>query len=422
MFLIMGMDRKIEKKGLSKWAITGIVLALFAIAFFLFTYYGLDTRSTETVNRDQVMIREVIRDSFQEYIEVSGVIQPLQTTILDAVEGGVVQDVFVQSGETVSAGDTLLTLSNSNLQLDVLQQEAGLYDQINNVRNSRLNLEQNNLRLREDLASAETQLDLLRPRFERDSFLYSQDLISLQEFEETRQAYLFQQRRYQINYESYQKDSLQLQTQLTQLNNSEERMWRSLEGVQQILDNLVVTAPIGGQLATVELNQGQSVNQGERLGQIDQAEGYKVRVNIDEFYLSRVSVGLEGSFPFDGNRYDLVISRIYPVIQDGSFQVDMDFTGENPRGIRRGQTVRVRLELGDQTEAVLLARGGFFQETGGSWIYKIDESENRAYRQSIRLGRGNTQYFEVLEGLSTGDRVIVSGYTSFSDSDVLVLE
>lgn len=418
----MGMDRKIEKKGIGKGAIAGIVLAILTVAFFLFTYFGLDRRSSETVTRDRVMIREVIRDSFQEYIEVSGVVQPLQTTILDAVEGGVVQDVFVQSGETVTAGDTLITLSNSNLQLNVLQQEAGLYDQINNVRNSRLNLEQNNLRLREDLASAETQLDLLRPRFERDSSLFSQELISPQEFEETRQAYRFQQRRYQINYESYQKDSLQLQTQLTQLNNSEDRMWRSLEGVQQILDNLVVTAPISGQLSTVELNQGQSISQGERLGQIDQMDGYKVRVDIDEFYLSRVTAGLEGSFPFAGNRYDLAITRIYPVIQEGSFQVDMYFTGETPDGIRRGQTVRVRLELGDQTEAILLARGGFYQETGGNWIYKIDGPDNRAYRQPIRLGRGNTQYFEVLEGLSPGDSVIVSGYGSFNDTDVLVLE
>jgi len=418
----MGMDRKIEKKGIGKGVIAGIVLAILAVAFFLFTYFGLDRRSSETVTRDRVMIREVIRDSFQEYIEVSGVVQPLQTTILDAVEGGVVQDVFVQSGETVTAGDTLITLSNSNLQLNVLQQEAGLYDQINNVRNSRLNLEQNNLRLREDLASAETQLDLLRPRFERDSSLFSQELISPQEFEETRQAYRFQQRRYQINYESYQKDSLQLQTQLTQLNNSEDRMWRSLEGVQQILNNLVVTAPISGQLSTVELNQGQSISQGERLGQIDQMDGYKVRVDIDEFYLSRVTAGLEGSFPFAGNRYDLAITRIYPVIQEGSFQVDMYFTGETPDGIRRGQTVRVRLELGDQTEAILLARGGFYQETGGNWIYKIDGPDNRAYRQPIRLGRGNTQYFEVLEGLSPGDSVIVSGYGSFNDTDVLVLE
>ena len=418
----MGMDRKIEKRGISKGAIAGIILAIMAIAFFLFTYFALDRRSSETVNREQVMVREVTQDSFQEYIEVSGVVQPLQTTILDAVEGGVVQDVFVQSGETVTAGDTLLTLSNSNLQLNVLQQEAGLYDQINNVRNSRLNLEQNNLRLREDLASAETQLDLLRPRFERDSSLYSKDLISPQEFEQTRQAYRFQQRRYQINYESYLKDSLQLQTQLTQLDNSEDRMWRSLEGVQQILDNLVVKAPISGQLSTVELNQGQSISQGERLGQIDQMDGYKVRVDIDEFYLSRVTAGLEGSFPFAGNSYDLAITRIYPVIQEGSFQVDMDFTGETPDGIRRGQTVRVRLELGDQTVATLLPRGGFYQETGGNWIYKIDGSDNRAYRQPIRLGRGNTQYFEVLEGLSPGDSVIVSGYGSFGDSDVLVME
>jgi HlyD family secretion protein len=418
----MGMDRKIEKKRFSKGAVAAFFLVVAALALFLYTYYLLDRRSSETVSRDEVIIREVTRDSFQEYIEVSGAVQPLQSTILDAVEGGVVQEVFVQSGETVSTGDTLLTLSNSNLQLNVLQQEAGLYDQINNVRNSRLNLEQNNLRLREDLASAETQLDLLRPRFKRDSSLYSQNLISLQEFEETRQSYRFQERRYHLNYESFQKDSLQLQNQLTQLDNSEERMWRSLEGVQRILDNLVVTAPISGQLSTVELNQGQSISQGERLGQIDQMDGYKVRVDIDEFYLSRVTTGLEGSFSFAGERYDLAITRVYPVIQDGSFQVDMNFTGDTPDGIRRGQTVRVRLELGDQTEATLLARGAFYQETGGNWIYRIDESQNRAIRQPIRLGRGNTQYFEVLEGLSPGDSVIISGYNTFSNTDVLVLE
>jgi HlyD family secretion protein len=418
----MGMDRKIEKKKINKGLIAAAAVAILAVAALFYTTFVLDTRSSEAIDRDRIMIREVTRDSFQEYIEVSGVVQPLESTILDAVEGGVVRNVFVQSGETVEAGDTLLTLSNSNLQLNVLQQEASLYDQINNVRNSRLNLEQNNLRLREDLASAETQLDLLRPRFERDSSLYSQDLISLQEFEQTRQAFRFQQRRYRINYESFQNDSLQLQTQLTQLDNSEERMWRSLEGVQQILDNLVVTAPISGQLSTVELNQGQSISQGERLGQIDQMDGFKVRVSIDEFYLSRVTTGLRGSFPFAGNRYDLVITRVYPVIEEGAFQVDMDFTSDAPEGLRRGQTVRVRLELGDQTEATLLARGSFYQETGGNWIYRVDGSRDRAVRQPIRLGRGNTDYFEVLEGLEPGDSVIVSGYNTFSDSDVLVLE
>ncbi|REL38919.1 HlyD family efflux transporter periplasmic adaptor subunit [Rhodohalobacter sp. SW132] len=417
----MGMDRKIEKKRISKGKLVLIGGVLLVVAFVIYTLFFLDSRSSETVNTDQILIHEVTESAFQEFIEVSGTVQPLRSTILDAVEGGVVQEVMVESGEMVEQGDTLLVLSNSNLQLSVMQQEAGIYDQINNVRNSRLNLEQNHLRLREELANAETQMALLEPRFRRDSALYENNLISEQEFEETRHNYRFQQRRYELNYESYQKDSLQMQNQLVQLDNSEERMWQSLEGVQQILTNLVVTAPISGQLSTVELNQGQSVSQGERLGQIDQLDGFKIRVEIDEFYLSRVTAGLEGSFPFAGSRYNLVITRLFPVIQDGRFQVDMDFTGEVPEGIRRGQSVRVRLELGDQTQAVLLARGGFYQQTGGSWIYRVDDSGERAYRQQIRLGRGNTQYFEVLEGLNPGDKVITSGYDTFSNSEVLIL-
>ena len=418
----MGMDRKIEKKKFSAGKIAAVAAVVVVGLVVIYNIFFLDTRSSETVNRDQVFIHEVSEDTFQEFIEVSGSVQPIRSNILDAVEGGVVQEILVESGEMVEAGDTLLTLSNSSLQLSVLQQEAGLFDQINNVRNSRLNLEQNHLRLREELANAETQKAVLEPRFQRDSSLYANNLISSQEFEETRHNFRFQQRRYELNYESYQKDSVQMQTQLVQLDQSEDRMWRSLEGVQQILDNLVVTAPISGQLSTVELNQGQSISQGERLGQIDQLEGYKIRVDIDEFYLSRVVAGLEGSFAFAGERYDLMISRVFPVIQDGRFQVDMDFTGAVPDGIRRGQSVRVRLELGDAANAVLLARGGFYQQTGGNWVYRLDESGERAHRQPIRLGRGNTQYFEVLEGLSPGDKVITSGYDTFSNSDILVLD
>lgn len=418
----MGMDRKIEKKKFSAGKIAAAVAIVVVSLIVIYNIFFLDTRSSEKVSLDQVFIHEVSEDTFQEFIEVSGSVQPIRSNILDAVEGGVVQQVLVESGEMVEAGDTLLTLSNSGLQLSVLQQEAGLFDQINNVRNSRLNLEQNHLRLREELANAETQKAVLEPRFNRDSSLYANNLISSQEFEGTRHNFRFQERRYDLNYESYQKDSVQMQTQLVQLDQSEDRMWRSLEGVQQILDNLVVTAPISGQLSTVELNQGQSISQGERLGQIDQLEGYKIRVDIDEFYLSRVVAGLEGSFSFAGERYDLMISRVFPVIQDGRFQVDMDFTGVMPDGIRRGQSVRVRLELGDATNAVLLARGGFYQQTGGNWVYRVDESGERAYRQPIRLGRGNTQYFEVLEGLSPGDKVITSGYDTFSNSDILVLD
>ena len=418
----MGMDKKIEKKKTDIRKILLVSVAVIVAAALLYNFFFLDSRSRVTVDADRVFIQEIKEDSFQEFIDVSGTIQPIRSTMLDAIEGGVVQEVFRESGEMVETGDTILVLTNSSLQLSVLQQEAGLYDQINNVRNSRLNLEQNHLRLQEELASAETQLDLLRPRFERDSLLHSQGSISLQEFEETRQNFRFQQKRYRLNYESFRKDSIQIVNQMLQLDNSEERMWQSLEGVQQILENLVVTAPISGQLSIIELNQGQSISQGEQLGQIDQLDGFKVRAEIDEFYLSRVTSGLQGSFQFAGDRHNVEITRVFPVIREGQFEVDMDFTEAIPDGLRRGQTVRIRLELGDPATAVLLERGGFYQQTGGNWVYLLDENESRAYRQPIRLGRGNAQYFEVLEGLQPGDKVITSSYDTFGDAEVLVLE
>lgn len=418
----MGMDKRIENKKPGVKQILLITVAVIVTAAVFYNFIFLESRSQITVNSDRVFIQEITEDTFQEFIDVSGTVQPIRSTMLDAIEGGVVQNVFSESGEMVEVGDTIIVLTNSGLQLSVLQQEAGLYDQINNVRNSRLNLEQNHLRLQEELASAETQLDLLRPRFERDSILYDQGSISLQEFEETRQNFRFQQRRYDLNYESFRKDSLQIMNQMRQLDNSEQRMWQSLEGVQQILENLVVTAPISGQLSIIELNQGQSISQGEQLGQIDQLNGFKLRAEIDEFYLSRITAGLQGSFQFAGDRHNVEITRVFPVIRDGQFEVDMDFTENAPDGLRRGQTVRVRLELGDPSTAILLERGGFYQQTGGNWVYLLDENENRAYMRPIRLGRGNAQYFEVLEGLRPGDKVITSSYDTFGGAEVLILD
>lgn len=416
------MDKKIEKKKFSTISIVAgsAVLLIAVITIYNFTF--LDSRSQTTVDKERIFIHEVTEDLFQEYTEVSGTVQPIQTTILDAVEGGVVQQVYLESGEFVEAGDTIVVLTNSNLQLSVMQQEAGLYDQINNVRNSRLNHEQNHLRLQEELASAETQLDLLKPRFERDSVLYQDGLISLQDFEQTKQSYRFQQRRYSLNYESFRKDSLQMESQILQLDNSEERMWQSLDRVQKILENLVITAPIGGQLSTIELNRGQSISQGEQLGQIDQLDGYKIRANIDEFYLNRVQTGLLGSFEYAGTRHEVVVTRLFPVIKEGRFEVDMEFTREIPDGLRRGQTVRLRLELGSQSKAKLLTRGSYYEQTGGNWIFLINEEETKARRQPIRLGRGNTDFFEVLEGLNPGDKVITSGYETFENYDVLSLQ
>jgi HlyD family secretion protein len=417
----MGMDKQIQKK---KWPAKKIVI-ISAVAILLSVlFYNLlfpDARSRLNVDRERLIISTIQQGSFQEFIDVSGTIQPIRTVYLDAIEGGVVQEVKLQSGAMVEPGDTILTLSNSNLQLNVMQREAGLYDQINNVRNSRLNLEQNHLRLREQLASARTQLAILEPRFKRDQRLYEEQLISPQEFEESRQNYEFQRMRYDLTFESYKKDSLQRVSQLKQLDESESRMWRSLDGVQQILDNLYVTAPIAGQLTTIELDQGQSISPSERIGQVDMLDGFKVRVNIDEFYLARIIPGLQGSFTFAGERHDVTISRVYPVIQNGQFQVDMDFAGDMPTALRRGQTVRIRLELDTPATAMLVERGGFYQSTGGSWIFKLVDNDTRAVRQPVRLGRGNPQYFEVLEGLQPGDKVITSSYAMFGDNEVLIL-
>jgi len=416
------MDKKIEKKKASPIRIAGYILIVGIVLFILYDYFGTDKGSSVVVDRERVMISEVTEGVFQEFVDVSGTVQPIETTYLDAVEGGVVQQVFAESGEIVEAGDTIVVLTNSSLQLSVLQQEAGIYDQINNVRNSRLNLEQNHLSLQKELSDSKTRLELAKSAHQRDSVLYTRELISLQEYEESELEHAFQKSRFDLNYESFRRDSVQMDQQLSQLNQSEQRMWRSLDGVQQILDNLIVTAPISGQLSTMELDPGLSIQQGERIGQIDQLDGFKVRAGIDEFYLARVAPGQSGSFEFAGDIYNVVVERVYPVIQDGQFQVDFQFMEEIPQTLRRGQSVRIRLELGDSGMALLLPRGAFFQQTGGNWVFVVDEEDNRAMKNAVRLGRSNRDFFEVIEGLEPGQNVITSSYDAFQQADVLILE
>jgi len=415
------MDKKIEKKKASPIRIAGYILIVGIVLFILYDYFGTDKGSSVVVDRERVMISEVTEGVFQEFVDVSGTVQPIETTYLDAVEGGVVQQVFAESGEIVEAGDTIVVLTNSSLQLSVLQQEAGIYDQINNVRNSRLNLEQNHLSLQKELSDSKTRLELAKSAHQRDSVLYTRELISLQEYEESELEHAFQKSRFDLNYESFRRDSVQMDQQLSQLNQSEQRMWRSLDGVQQILDNLIVTAPISGQLSTMELDPGLSIQQGERIGQIDQLDGFKVRAGIDEFYLARVAPGQSGSFEFAGDIYNVVVERVYPVIQDGQFQVDFQFVEEIPQTLRRGQSVRIRLELGDSGMALLLPRGAFFQQTGGNWVFVVEE-DNRAVKNAVRLGRSNRDFFEVIEGLEPGQNVITSSYDAFQQADVLILE
>ncbi|WP_069131595.1 efflux RND transporter periplasmic adaptor subunit [Rhodohalobacter halophilus] len=416
------MDKEIKKKRWSPLKLFSLIILGAVLLIAGYNYMAEGSGSSSVINKDRLIISEVSMGEFREFTDVSGTVQPLRTTYLDAVEGGVVQEVMAESGEMVEAGDTLVILTNSSLQLSVLQQEAGIYDQINNVRNSRLNLEQNHLNLQKELTDSETRLELAKSSHQRDSVLFERELISSSEFEESEMEYQFQLRRYNLNYESFRRDSVQMEQQLNQLNRSEERMWRSLDGVQQILENLVVKAPISGQLSTMDLDPGLSIQQGERLGQIDQLDGFKVRAGIDEFYLARVAPGQIGTFEYAGNEFSLVIERIYPVIQDGQFQVDFRFEGEMPSGLRRGQTVRVRLELGEAAEALLLSRGPFFQQTGGNWVFVLEDDEARAVRRPVRLGRSNRNFFEVLEGLDPGEKVITSSYDAIERYDVLVME
>lgn len=417
-----GMDKKIEKKSWDVKQLSMVAGVIGLLAFFIYTFVFFDSRSTLNVERETLNISEVEEGAFQEFIQVSGTVQPIQTIYLDAVEGGVVDEVYKESGEMLKRGDTILTLSNSDLRLSVLQQTSAIYDQINQTRNSRLNVEQNTLSLKERLAQAQNQLEISESNYEREKKLFDQNLIAEQQFLETKKNYEYYQKRYDLIYESFRQDSIKSSRQLQQIDQSLSRMWQSLEAVQNILDRLVVTAPITGQLSTIELNPGQSISSSERIGQVDILDNYKVRVKIDEYYLSRITRGLQGTFEFDGQRHQLEITKIYPVVENGEFKVDMEFTDTIPADLRRGQTLRIRLMLSNSSQVLQLERGGFYQKTGGNWIYKITVDGDQAVRQDVQLGRQNPNYFEVLSGLNKGDRVIISNYSSFGENEVLNLE
>ncbi|NMM50110.1 efflux RND transporter periplasmic adaptor subunit [Marinigracilibium pacificum] len=416
------MDRKIEKKQWTWKKISGVAVATLLVGFLAYQLILGDNRSSLNVESERITIAEVKRDKFQEFIPVNGNVAPGEVYYLDAIEGGIINDVIRESGAMVKEGDTILILSNSNLQLDVMQRETQLYEQINNLRQTRLLLDQNDLSQRAQLAEIDYQINILQPQFERSKKLYKEKLISEQEYEQIDEQLKYNKNRRKLTYRSYRNDSIARAIQMNQLYQSEQRMLRSLDAVGKILDNLIITAPESGQLSAPQLEVGQSVGSGMRLGQVDVMGNYKVRVGIDELYLPRIDIGQRGTFTFAGKDYSLEISKIYPNITDGKFQVDMIFNGEIPNGIRRGQTLRIRLELGNLEEALLLPTGGFFNDTGGRWIYVLNSDETKAYKKEISIGRRNPDYYEVLSGLEPGDRVVISGYDNFGDNEVLNLK
>ena len=416
------MDRKIEKK---LWTPKRIGMAGgggLLVLFILYSFIFGDTSSKLNVEAEKITISEVSRGLFQEFIPVNGSVLPIETFYLDAIEGGRVERLFVDAGTFVKKGDPILRLANTNLQLDVMFREALSYEQINNAQNRRLAIEQNSISVRSQLAEVEYQVLRTKLSFDRDSVLMLKNLISSEEFKRTRDEHDYWLGRRVLALENFKQDSLLRVNQLTQLESSIDRLEMNLEMVKGSIENLTLRAPIGGQLTSLNAEIGQSKSSGQRLGQIDVLDNFKVRAAIDEFYIARINIGQEGEFDLAGNTFRLVIKKVYPEVRDGRFEVDMEFTGKTPQGIRRGQTLQVRLELGDLSEATLLARGGFYQRTGGQWVYVLDPSGENATKRNIKLGRQNPQVFEVIEGLQPGEQVITSSYDNFGDIDKLILK
>jgi len=420
-----GMDRKIEKPRFTpKRIAVGVAALLLAGLFGYALLSDLGVRKLN-VDRDRLTISKVEFGPFQEYIPVRGTVLPLHTVYLDALERGQVEQVFVEEGASVAEGDPLLSLANPDLELTVLQQEAELERSREALRNGRLTMEQDLLRSRKALMEIEYQLAINKRNFERYESLSAEDLtaiLSRQEYERLRDEYQYSVRRMALTQETQTQDSLLAASKVVQLISAVERMERNLEIVRDRLDNLTVRAPVAGQLTTLKAEVGESKSAGGRLGQIDMIDGFKVRAAIDEHYIGRVGRGQRGQFDSDDESYSLVIRKVYPEVEEGRFKVDLVFEGEAPEGIRRGQTLHIRLELGDLDEAVQVARGGFYQATGGHWAYVLDAAGDRATRRSIALGRQNPRVYEVLEGLEPGEQVITSSYETFGeDMDVLVL-
>ena len=414
------MDKKIKK---NKWTVKRILLIAASVAFLSFFVYQLgfgDRRSKLNVDPEKMTFAKVSIGEFTEFIPQTGTVQPRRTVYLDAVEGGNIKEIVAESGAMLKKGDVILVMANLNRELSVMGQEAGLNESINRVRQTRLQLSQNDLQQQQQLALIDNQLSKLKPEFERQKYLFEKKLIAEKQYLDTKADYEYTLRRKEITYRSYRADSISRIRQLKELDASETRMSESLGGVSKILDNLVIRAPIEGQLSTPQLEIGQGVSSGQRLGQVDVVGEFKVRCPIDELYLPRISTGLIATFPFNGERWPVAISYIYPTITSGRFEVDMEFVDTVPQGIRRGQSVRLRIALGNSSEQTLLPKGGFYKDTGGNWVFVVVPGENRAVKRNIRLGRQNTENFEVLSGLEPGDEVITSSYGHFGDNEVLI--
>jgi HlyD family secretion protein len=414
------MDRRLTRR---RWPLHRLLIVVMTGLLIAAATWGVVRARTTTlrVDRERLIVSTVEQGLFHEYIPVVGSTVPLTTHYLDASEGGRVEEIFREAGSLVEQGDEILRLANTSLLLDVMYREAELFQQSNNLRSTKLAMEQHRLQMQHQLLEIRREIARQRRLSDSSTQLAEQGLVSRQEHELALQelGYLVEQR--DLLLATQEQEQLLRQEQIRQLEESLQRMQENLGVVRQHLQSLVIRAPIAGRLTALNAEVGQSKARGQRLGQVDDLSGFKLRATIDEHYISRVTPGLTGAFSYTGRSFVLRVDKVFPQVIDGRFEVDLIFDGEQPDDLRRGQSFHLRLMLSDPSEAVLLAMGGFFQSTGGRWVFVLDQNAAEASRREITLGRQSSDYCEVLAGLTPGEQVITSDYQPLGDAERLVL-
>ncbi len=416
------MDRKIKK---NKWTLARVTTILFAVLFIAFVLYSFlyaEKGAKLNVSVEKINISDVKKGQFREFIPVDGNVLPIKTIRLDAIEGGNVEVKFLEGGMMVEKGDTILKLENANLVQNFIREETQTFILVNNLENTKLALQRNQFELKRRLVDLDFQIDEARDNYERSEKLRAEKVISEQEFLTVKRTFDRLTATRKIEIESQAFDTKSSKLQLKQTESTLARTRSNLKMIKGNLENLYITAPIAGSLSSVNVEVGESIRTGQNIGQIDDLNGFKVRATIDEHYISRIYNGLQGTFDFSGKTYGLGIRKVYPEVSNGLFSVDLEFKDGIPSGIRRGQTLQIKLQLSENIEAIQIPRGSFYQTTGGNWIFVVDESGDFAVRRNIRLGRQNPRYYEVIEGLKPGEKVVVSSYDGYEDKDRLVFK
>ena len=419
------MDIKLEKKTgwravFSKKSLPYLFGALVVV---LIVWLLLkENTSTLRVNMATVTVSNVEEGEFNDYVSLSGTVQPMTTMQLSPLESGVVERVVAEEGTAVKAGDVILEMSNKQLSMQILQSEADLAEKQNILRNTLISMEQERLSLRQEMLMLDLEVTRKQRAYEQNKELYNEELVAREVYLQSKEDYELALNRRSLVRERQKQDSLYRTVQVAQLDENLRSMQLNMQLIRERVDNLKVKAPIDGELGMLNVVLGQTLSQGSAIGQINDLSAYKVTAMVDEHYIDRVVTGLTASFMRQDNSYDMLLRKVYPEVREGKFRVDLTFSSELPDNIRTGQTYNLNLQLGQPVEAVYIPRGAFFQKTGGRWIYVVDETGEKAYRREIRIGRQNPRYYEILDGLAPGEKVITSSYDNFGDNEVLILK